>query len=89
MLAIGKSLGLFYADVRVVGSRDPEEIQGALNVLIGLFRQYRLVVNVAKSKAMTCHPGNGGEGGDEDRGNGAGSGYAVHVSRAVGIVIWE
>ena len=31
----------------------------------------------------------GGEGGDEDGGNGAGAGYAVQGSCAVGIVIWE
>ena len=33
--------------------------------------------------------GNGREGGDEDRGNGVGVGYAVQVSPAVDIVIWE
>ena len=33
--------------------------------------------------------GNGGEGGDKDRGNGAGAGYAVQGSHAVSVVIWE
>ena len=38
-------------------SRDPEWLQDALNVLIGLFQRYRLVSIVTKSKAMTCHLG--------------------------------
>ena len=33
--------------------------------------------------------GNGGGGGDEDWGNGAGMGYAVQGSHSVGVVIWE
>ena len=33
--------------------------------------------------------GNVGGGGFEDRGNGAGAGYAVQGSRAVVVVIWE
>ena len=33
--------------------------------------------------------GNGGEGGVEDRGNGAGAGYYVQGSRAVYVVTWE
>ena len=41
----------------MVGSRYPEWLHGALNVLIGLFQRSRLVANVAKSKAMMCHPG--------------------------------
>ena len=40
----------------MVGSRDTEWLQVTLNVLISLFRWYRLVVNVASSKAMTCQP---------------------------------
>ena len=37
----------------MVGSRDPEWLQVALNVLIRILRRYRLLANVAKSKAMT------------------------------------
>ena len=33
--------------------------------------------------------GNCGEGGDEDGGNGAVTGYAVQGSSLVGVVIWE
>ena len=50
---VGRCLGLIYADDSVVELQDPEWLQGALNVLIGLFHLYGLVANVAKSKAMT------------------------------------
>ena len=60
-LAVGRCLGLFYADSSVVGSRDKEWLQGALNGFIGLFFPYGLAVNVANPKAMTCHLGNGGK----------------------------
>ena len=33
--------------------------------------------------------GNGGQGDDKDRGNGAGAGYDVQGSHAVSVVIWE
>ena len=56
-LAVWRCLGLFYSNNGVVGSRDPECPQGALNVLIGPFHRYGLVANVAKFKVMTCHPG--------------------------------
>ena len=56
-LAVGRCSGLFYADDGVVRLRDPEWIHDTLNVSIGIFYRYRLVVNVAKSKAMTCQPG--------------------------------
>ena len=41
----------------MVVSRDPEWLQGTLNVIIRIFHRYRLLVNVTKSKAMTYHPG--------------------------------
>ena len=53
-LVVGKFLGLFYASDGMVGFLDPEWLQGDLNMLIGLFRRYGLVVNITKSKAMTC-----------------------------------
>ena len=46
-------LGLLYSNYGVVGSRDPEWLQGELNVLISLFCRYGLVENVTKFKAMT------------------------------------
>ena len=54
VLAVGKCMGILYADSGMVGSRYPEWLQGALNMLVSLFRWYGLVVNVANSKAMTC-----------------------------------
>ena len=39
----------FYADVGLIGSRDPEWLQGALNVLIRLLRRVGKMPNVAKS----------------------------------------
>ena len=56
-LAVGRCTGMIYAGDSLVGSRDPEGLQGALNVLIGLFRKYGLVANIAKSKDMMCQPG--------------------------------
>ena len=55
-LVLGVCIGLFYTDNRVVGSWDPECLQGALNVLIFLFRLYGLVENGTKSKSMTFQP---------------------------------
>ena len=56
-VVVGRSLGLFYNDERVVGSRYPECIHGALNLLISLFFWCGLVANVLNSKAMTCQLG--------------------------------
>ena len=56
-LAVVRCMGMFYMYDGLVGLRDPEWLQGALNVIIGLFQKYGLVANVAKSKAMICQPG--------------------------------
>ena len=53
-LAVGRCLGFLYAYNGMVLLQDTEWIQGELNVIIGLFRRYKLVANVAKSKTMTC-----------------------------------
>ena len=50
-------MGVFYTDYGLIVSRAPEWIQGAVNVLIGLFRRVVLMDNVAKSKTMYFHPG--------------------------------
>ena len=55
-LELGMCLVLFYAGDGVVGLRDPDWLQVSLYVIIGLFFWYRLVVNVMKSKAVSCHP---------------------------------
>ena len=56
-LEVGQCLGLFCAKYGMVVSRDPEWLQGALNVLIILLQRYGLVTNVDKYKAMMCQPG--------------------------------
>ena len=56
-LAIGRCLRLFYSDDGVVGLRYLEWLQGALNLLIGIFRRYKLVMNVESSKAMAYQMG--------------------------------
>ena len=43
-------MGMFYAGNGMVVSRDTKWLQGAL------FRRYRLVANIANSKAMVCQP---------------------------------
>ena len=50
-------MGAFYTDDGMIGSRDPEWIQGAINVLIGLFRRVFLMANDEKSNTLTCQPG--------------------------------
>ena len=54
---MGHSLGVLYADDEILGYRDPGFLQGVLNIHIGLLRQIGLVDNAAKSKTMTCQPG--------------------------------
>ena len=56
-LVLGWCIGMLYVDDGLVGLRDPEWLQGALNMLIGIFRWYGLVANVVKYKAMTCQTG--------------------------------
>ena len=55
VLALGRCIGIFYANGCMLVLRGPEWLQVPLNVIIGLFRRYRLVANVTNSKAMTCH----------------------------------
>ena len=57
VLAVGGCLGPFYADDGLVELWYPEWIQGALKFLIVLFQRYRLVENVANSKAVTFQSG--------------------------------
>ena len=53
---VGWCLGVFYADNGMVGSRDLDWLQHAMNVLVGLFRRYGMAYNFAKSRTMTCQP---------------------------------
>ena len=50
-------MGLFYTDNDVMRSKYPEWLQGALDAIIGNLCRHRLVVDVAKSKDMTCQTG--------------------------------
>ena len=56
-MKVGQCMGIFYADDGMIGSRDTEWFQGAINVLIWLFRRIRFMANVAKSKTTTWQPG--------------------------------
>ena len=51
---VGRYLGVFYDNYGMVGSCDSDWIQNAMNVLVGLFRSYGLVANIAKSRKMIC-----------------------------------
>ena len=52
----GRYLRLFYANYGMVGSRDADWMQHSINFLFGLFRQYSLAANIAKSRTITCQP---------------------------------
>ena len=47
-MSVGSSLGEFYADDGLIGSRDPECLQGVINTLIVLFPRVVLMFNVEK-----------------------------------------
>ena len=55
--AVGWGMKILYAYNGIIRSREPEWLQGPLNVLIGISRQIGLMSNVAKSKVMMYHPG--------------------------------
>ena len=55
--AVGRSMGMFYADDGLIGLWDPEWPQGSTNVLIRLFCMIGLMINVEKSKTMAYQPG--------------------------------
>ena len=56
-MVVISSTGVFYFDDGLIELRDTEWTQGGINVLIGIFRRGGLMDNIAKSKTMTCHPG--------------------------------
>ena len=47
---------LFYADDGMVALLDPAWLQGAFNVLVGLFDRVGLQTNFGKTVGMVCHP---------------------------------
>ena len=48
---------MFYADDGIIGYRDLELLQRAINFIIGLSRRVGLVANVEKYNTITCQPG--------------------------------
>eukprot|EP00797_Seminavis_robusta_P003406 Sro1211_g252850.1 Reverse transcriptase (RNA-dependent DNA polymerase) (1066) ;mRNA; f:30706-34100 len=55
--AIADRLTSFYADDGLLASTDAAWLQGALDVLVDLFRRCGLRTNVNKTKTMICYPG--------------------------------
>ena len=53
----GRRICVFYADDGILGLQYPECLQGALNVLIGLFRRIGLAANVSNLKTMNFQLG--------------------------------
>lgn len=51
-----EKLALFCADDGLLSAVDPDWLQPALDILIGLFRRIGLATNTSKTKLMTCHP---------------------------------
>ena len=56
-MVVERQMGMFYTDGGMIGSRDLEWIQGAINVLIKLFRRFYLMPNTEKYKTTTCQTG--------------------------------
>jgi hypothetical protein len=55
--AVQLFIALFYVDNGRIGSRDPEQVQRAFDILIDLFERVGLFTNVGNMKAMICIPG--------------------------------
>ena len=56
-VVVGRCMGVFYADDGMIGSRDMEWLQGAINFLVGIFRSVIMMANVAKSNTITYQLG--------------------------------
>ena len=54
---VADKLAAFYADDGLITATDNDWLQGALDVLVNLFRRCGLQTNVNKTKLMTCFPG--------------------------------
>ena len=53
-MEVGRCKDVFYSYDGMIGSRDPEWLQGVINVIIRLFIRVEFMANVAKSKTTTC-----------------------------------
>ena len=47
---------ILYTGNGMVASSDPHWLQGAFNILVGLFDRVVLWTNVGKTLGMVCHP---------------------------------
>ena len=56
-MTVEQCMDVVYADDGMIGSRDPEWIQGAINVFNGLFRGVGVMANVSKSNNINCQTG--------------------------------
>ena len=56
-MVVGRSMGVIYADDRIIRSRELEWIQGVINVLFGIFIRVVLMYNVSKSNTVSCQLG--------------------------------
>ena len=83
----GQCLVVFYDNDGVIGSHNPNWLQHAMNVIVGLFRMYGLADNVAKSRTMTCQPGALRVGVSEEsmalKCTGVGDSYWVRLQRKI------
>ena len=56
-MGVVQCMGVFYTYAGMIGLTESEWLQRAINVIIGIFRRFVLMANVAKSKTMSCHLG--------------------------------
>jgi len=56
-MELWRLMAIFYADDTLIASRDPELLQEAVDVIVGLFKYVGLRTNTKKTKVMTCLPG--------------------------------
>ena len=56
-MVVGRCMGVFDADDGIIGSREPEWIQGAMNVLIIISRSVSLMAYVESSNTATYYTG--------------------------------
>ena len=56
-MVVGRCMGVFDADDGIIRSREPEWIQGAMNVLIIISRSVSLMAYVESSNTATYYTG--------------------------------
>ena len=56
-MVVGRCRDVFFAEDGMIGSRDPERLQGSISFLIGIFLRVSLMANEEKSNTMTFYLG--------------------------------